>query len=58
MNRSQLFKVLAVPLTGLLMIGMAGCGTEEAAVATAPAPAPAPPRPRPRPPRDGRCRTG
>ena len=42
MNRSQLFKVLAVPLTGLLMIGMAGCGTEEAAVAVAPAPAPAP----------------
>ena len=45
MNRSQLFKVLAVPLTGLLMIGMAGCGTEEAAVAVAPAPAPAPPPP-------------
>ena len=42
MNRSQLFKVLAVPLTGLLMIGMAGCGTEEAAVAVAPAPPPAP----------------
>ena len=48
MNRSQLFKVLAVPLTGLLMIGMAGCGTEEAAVAVAPAPPPAttpPPEP-------------
>ncbi len=50
MNRSQLFKVLAVPLTGLLMIGMAGCGTEETAVAVAPAPAPAPaPTPAPDP---------
>ena len=50
MNRSQLFKVLAVPLTGLLMIGMAGCGTEEAAVAVAPAPPPATAPPPPPPP--------
>ena len=42
MNRSQLFKVLAALLTGLLMVGMVGCGTEEAAVAVAPAPPPAP----------------
>ena len=47
MNRSQLFKVSAVLLTGLLMVGMAGCGTEEAAVAVAPAPPPAPPPPPP-----------
>ena len=50
MNRSQLFKVLAALLTGLLMVGMVGCGTEEAAVAVAPAPPPAPTPPPPPPP--------
>ena len=50
MNRSQLFKVLAVPLTGLLMVGMAGCGGEETAVAPAPAPPPATSPPPPPPP--------